>query len=254
MPVVELQHTRIHLQELNPGAAETVLMVHGMFTNLSIYYFNIAPILAQQFHVVLYDLKGHGMSGKASHGYHLQAMSDELIELMDTLRLDSVHLAGYSYGGLIALKTAMRFPEKIRKLAVIESPDPYEQETMSIVDVYSKELLVHFINGQGDGAVQIGKRQLERRHRMYESLLKESSIRQDMKEERHFFSSRELTALPHDTLLIYGSASDCIPAGRQLEEKISRSRLMLVEGDHNIPVQEPLTIGHALKDFFATHS
>src|ERR1044072_9968694 len=98
---------------MNAGAPETILMVHGMFTNLSIYYFNIAPILAQQFHVVLYDLKGHGMSGRSSHGYDLQTMSNELVELMDNLGLDTVHLAGYSYGGLIALKAAMCFPERI---------------------------------------------------------------------------------------------------------------------------------------------
>jgi pimeloyl-ACP methyl ester carboxylesterase len=252
MPVVALQHTSIHLQEMNAGAEETVLMLHGMFTNLSIYYFNIAPILAQQFHVVLYDLKGHGMSGKASEGYDLHAMSDELAELMDTLSLGPVHLAGYSYGGLIALKAAMRFPERVRKLAVIESPDPYEQETMSIVDVYSKELLVHFINGQEAGGPTLGKRQLERRHRMYEQLLKESSIRQDMQQERHFFSSEALTGIPHDTLLIYGKSSDCMPAGRHLQEKIKRSSMLLVNGDHNIPVQEPFTIGHALKNFFAS--
>jgi len=254
MPVVDLQHTRIHLQEMNTGAAETVLMVHGMFTNLSIYYFNIAPVLAQRFHVVLYDLKGHGMSGRSGHGYHLQAMSDELMELMEVLQLDTVHLAGYSYGGLIALKTAARFPGKVKKLAVIESPDPYEQETMSIVDIYSKELLLHFIKGQPGPALQPGKRQLERRHRMYEFLLKESSIRQDMQQERHFFRSREIAGIPHDTLLIYGASSDCLPAGRQLQEKIRRSRLVLVNGDHNIPVQQPITIGHALKNFFETQT
>jgi pimeloyl-ACP methyl ester carboxylesterase len=253
MPVVSLQHTGIHTQEMNAGAPETILMVHGMFTNLSIYYFNIAPILAQQFHVVLYDLKGHGMSGRSSHGYDLQTMSNELVELMDNLGLDTVHLAGYSYGGLIALKAAMRFPERINKLAIIESPDPYEQETMSIVDIYSKELLVHFINDNaGDTAVKLGKRQLERRHRMYEQLLKESSIRQDMQQERHFLSSPQLTGIPHETLLIYGNASDCIPAGQQLHEKIRDSRLMLLDGDHNIPVQEPFPIAYALKDFFGS--
>lgn len=228
-------------------------MVHGMFTNLSIYYFNIAPVLAQRFHVVLYDLKGHGMSGRSSQGYDLQTMSDELLELMDKLGLDTVHLAGYSYGGLIALKAAMRFPGRINKLAIIESPNPYEQETMRIADIYSKELLVHFINDHaGDTAVRPGKRQLQRRHRMYEQLLKESSIRQDMQQERDFFSSPQLAGIPHETLLIYGNASDCMFAGQQLHQKISRSQLILVNGDHNIPVQEPFPIAYALKDFFGT--
>ena len=248
MPVVELPHIRLHVQEMNAGAAETVVLVHGMFTNLSIYYFNIAPILAEHFHVVLYDLKGHGMSDKAQNGYGLQAMSDELIALLDKLQLSRVHLCGYSYGGLIALQTAMRHPHRVQQLSVIESPEPFEQETMSIVDIYSKELLIHFMNGQ-EGAAPLGKRQLERRHRMYEFLLKESSIRHDMQQEHDLFSRRELAGIPHETLLIYGNASDCMPAGEALQRKIARSRLMRMNGDHNIPVQEPFLIGAALKDF-----
>ncbi|KAA2239304.1 alpha/beta hydrolase [Chitinophaga agrisoli] len=251
MPVVALPHTRLHVQEMNAGAPETVLLVHGMFTNLSIWYFNIAPLLAQHFHVVLYDLKGHGMSDKAGSGYGLQVMSEELLALMDTLQLDTVHLCGYSYGGLIALQTAIHHPERIKRLAVIESPDPQEQETMNIVDIYSKELLTHFVNGQPAGAgAPLGKRQLERRHRMYEFLLKESTIRQDMQQEQHFFEQAAITRIPHDTLLIYGSDSDCVPAGQALQEKISRASLLYVNGDHNIPVQSPFVIGEALQDFF----
>ncbi len=247
MPVVELPHTRLHVQEMNAGAAETVLLVHGMFTNLSIWYFNIAPILAQHFHVVMYDLKGHGMSDKAAIGYGLQAMSEELLALMDALQLDSVYLGGYSYGGLIALQAAMHRPERIKRLAVMESPDPHEQETMNIVDIYSKELLTYFVNGQG---APLGKRQLERRHRMYEFLLKESTIREDMRQAQHFFAQEAIRHIPHDTLLIYGRDSDCLPAGQALQEKINRSRLLYVNGDHNIPVQQPFVIGEALQDFF----
>jgi len=251
MPVAELPHIHLHVQEMNKEAAETVLLVHGMFTNLSIYYFNIAPLLAERYHVVLYDLKGHGMSGRSHSGYDLSSMSDELLALMDSLQLSTVHLAGYSYGGLIALKTAIRCPERIRKLAVIESPNPYEQETMSVVDVYSKELLVHFVNGQGaHSPAPLGKRQLERRHRLYEFLLKESSIRQDMEQERHFFSNGGIQHIPHETLLVYGRDSDCVSARLELQQKIAQSQLQFVNGDHNIPVQEPFEIGRLLKDFF----
>jgi pimeloyl-ACP methyl ester carboxylesterase len=251
MPVATQPHIHLHVQEMNREAAETVLLVHGMFTNLSIYYFNIAPLLAQRYHVVLYDLKGHGMSARAHSGYDLTTMSDELLALMDRLQLSSVHLAGYSYGGLIALKTATRCPERIKKLAIIESPDPYEQETMSVVDVYSKELLVHFMNSQGSRTpVPMGRRQLERRHRLYEFLLKESTIRQDMQQERHFFSKGGIQNIPHETLLLYGSHSDCAGAGLELQGKIKQARLVFVNGDHNIPVQEPFEIGHKLRDFF----
>ena len=96
MPVIKVNHRDVHIQELNKGAAETVLLIHGMFSNLSVYYFNIAPVLAEHFHVVMYDLKSHGMSERALEGYDLNSMTDDLYALMEVLNLNKVHLAGYS--------------------------------------------------------------------------------------------------------------------------------------------------------------
>src|SRR5882757_3928108 len=110
MPVIKVNNRDVHIQELNKGAAETVLLVHGMFSNLSVYYFNIAPILARHFHVVMYDLKSHGLSERTAEGYDLESMTDDLLNLLDSQGFDQVHLGGYSFGGLIALKMASRFP------------------------------------------------------------------------------------------------------------------------------------------------
>jgi esterase len=251
MPVIALPHIRLHVQELNPGASETIILVHGMFSNLAVYYFNIAPILARQYHVVLYDMKGHGMSEKAVSGYGLTAMTDDLMALMDSLGIEKAHLAGYSYGGLVALKMAIRFPERINKLAVIEGPDPSDQETLTIIDTYSKEFLIHYIDNFTDTTrVKAGKRQLEKNHRMYEFLFKETSIRQDMEAEKDFFMDDSISRISHETLLIYGQDSNCVPSGRALASKIERSELLLVTGDHNVPVQQPDIIGNELYRFF----
>jgi esterase len=104
-----------------------------MFSNLSVYYFNIAPLLATKYHVVLYDLKSHGMSEKVLEGYDLESMTNDLIALMEALNLQQVHLGGYSFGGLIALKMAIRFPERIKKLAIIEAPDPNDDKTRALL-------------------------------------------------------------------------------------------------------------------------
>jgi pimeloyl-ACP methyl ester carboxylesterase len=146
---------------------------------------------------------------------------------------------------------AMRFPEKVRKLAIIEGPDPSEQKTLDIIDIYSKEFLVNYINNYTDTTrMRMGKRQLERNHRMYEFLFKETSIRDDMQYAKNFFMDKRMERLGHETLLIYGKNSNCLSAGKKLLSRIAGSHLSLIEGDHNIPVQEPLLIAGALNDFF----
>ena len=77
-----MPNVRLHVQELNPEGKETIIMVHGMFSNLAVYYFNIAPMLAKHFRVVLFDMKGHGMSEKIPTGYDLTSMTTDLRDLI----------------------------------------------------------------------------------------------------------------------------------------------------------------------------
>lgn len=251
MPIIDLPKVRLHVQELNPDGPETIIMVHGMFSNLAVYYFNIAPMLAKHYRVVLFDMKGHGMSEKVRTGYDLTSMTDDLRDLMDALGIEKAHLAGYSYGGLVALKMAARFPERVGKLAIIEGPDPSEQEVLTIIDTYSKEFLIHYIENFADTTrLLAGKRQLEKNHRMYEFLFHETSIRGDMEVEKGFFNDPAVAAVSHETLLIYGEESNCVPSGRTLASTIGSSKLILVPGDHNVPVQQPEVVGRELTGFF----
>ncbi|MDR6808548.1 pimeloyl-ACP methyl ester carboxylesterase [Dyadobacter sp. BE34] len=250
MPVINLPNVRLHVQELNPAGEETLIMVHGMFSNLAVYYFNIAPLLAKHFRVVLFDMKGHGLSEKVQTGYDLTSMTNDLRDLMDVLGIEKAHLAGYSYGGLVALKMATRFPERVGKLAIIEGPDPSEQETLTIIDTYSKEFLIHYIENFADTTrLLAGKRQLEKNHRMYEFLFNETSIRSDMEGEKAFFNDPAVAAIQHETLLIYGEESNCVPSGRTLALRIPNATLVLAPGDHNVPVQQPEVIGKELEKF-----
>ncbi|GLU52863.1 alpha/beta fold hydrolase [Dyadobacter frigoris] len=251
MPVIDVQRIKLHIQELNPQGEETIILIHGMFSNLAVYYFNIAPMLAGNFRVILYDMRGHGMSEKVKDGYDLASMTDDLYALMEELNVDKTHLVGYSYGGLVALKMVIRYPEKINKLAVIEGPDPNEQETLAIIDTYSREFLIHYVNNFADTTkMQMGKRQLERNHRMYEFLFNETTIRSDMESEKDFFQQKPLSQITHETLLIYGEQSNCVPSGETLASKIADANLVLVPGDHNVPIQQPEIIGSELLLFF----
>lgn len=252
MPIITVHNRQVHIQELNKGAGQTVVLIHGMFSNLSIYYFNIAPILARKYHVVMYDLKSHGMSERFLNGYDLENMASDLIALMDALQLKNVHLAGYSFGGLIALKTALQYPDRINQLVVMEAPDPRDDKTRNIMDEYSKEFLEHYVANFTDTTkVQMGKRQMEKNHRMYEFLFEQTSIKADMMAEKHFLSTIDLSGWTTPTLLVYGSRSNCRPTGEWLASQMPEAQLELIPGDHNIPIQEPEQIAMGITHFLS---
>ncbi len=251
MPVIQVNKYSTHIQELNKEAIETVLMVHGMLSNLSMYYFSVAPILAEQFHVVMYDLKGHGMSERVLNGYDLNSMTDDLVALMATLGLTKVHLVGHSFGGLIALKMVARFPEKIKKLAIVEAPNPNDDKTRNFMSEYSRELFNTYLNHAGEGIhLKMGKRQAERSHHQCDFLFHQTSLKNDMLLERDFFSKQEIDRIPHEVLLIYGTDSLCYEAGKYLQGRIKNSIFSLIKGGHNLPIQAPVIVGTMVKAFF----
>jgi len=252
MPIISVNDKKVHIQELNKGAEQTVVMIHGMFSNLSIYYFNIAPILAKHFHVVMYDLKSHGMSERFTDGYDLENMSSDVLALMDVLEIEKAHLVGYSFGGLIALKTALKASDRVDHLVVIEAPDPQDEKARGIIDQYSKEFLEHYVANFTDTTkVQMGKRQMEKNHRMYEFLFNQTTIKADMIKEKHFLSEVDFSALKPSTMLMYGEDSNCRPTGEWLSTQIGRSELKLIKGDHNIPIQEPVLIAETIAHFLS---
>lgn len=79
--------------------------------------------------VVLIDCRGHGASGKphdaAAYGGNKRA--SDVVAVLDALGIGAVDLMGYSMGGLIALVTTLRFPDRVRALVVM-SAHPFAQD------------------------------------------------------------------------------------------------------------------------------
>lgn len=91
---------------------------------------------------------------------------------------------------------------------------------------------------------------MERNHRMYEYLFYQTSIKTDMELEKDFFGSPAIETIKQSTLLLYGTDSNCLNAGKHLDGMIKNASLIAVPGDHNIPIQQPLVIAEALLNFF----
>ncbi len=250
MPIVQVNNKNIHLLEMNHESSQAIVMIHGMFTNLSVFYFNISPNLSDRFRVVMYDLKGHGMSERSDHGYDLESMSNDLIALMDTLQLNKVHLIGYSYGGLIALKTALLYPGRVEKLIVIESPRPDQGDSPEMIQKFGNEFIDQYLNNyESTTALKPGRRQIEKNRQLFDYLFNHTSIKEDFNKDNDFFDQIEKNPVGHKTLLLYGESSDCLQAGELLHQMIPGSVLQTTPGNHNLPVQEPQWITNQINSF-----
>ena len=105
---------RIHYTD--EGQGEPLLLVHGLGATADLNWRlpGITRMLARHFRVIAMDIRGHGLSGKPedSSQYGTQ-MVDDVVRLMDHLKIKRVHIAGYSMGGFIALNLLAHHPDRV---------------------------------------------------------------------------------------------------------------------------------------------
>jgi len=123
MPEMITHGVRLHYQRLGPRAAgPRAVFVHGLvMDNLASWYFSVACAAATSADVLLYDLRGHGLSERPERGYGVDDMVLDLAGLLDeTFGPAPVCLVGNSFGALLALRFAQRFPERAAGLVLID--------------------------------------------------------------------------------------------------------------------------------------
>lgn len=251
MQKIKIRGVELNVTELNRGAPETLVMIHGMFTNMSVFYLKIAPILACKYHVILYDLRSHGLSEWVDEGYTLHSMTEDMVAVMDTLGITKAHLVGYSFGGLISINSVLKYPERIGKLAIIEAPNPNDDKIWEMMDQQGLGYLDNGIAKYSRSTNIIpGLRQKAKGQKLYEHLFLNPKIKSEIMSNHDFMKNKAIDNIEHRTLLLYGNNSECLDAGKMLNERITESIFETCDGDHNIPVQQPKWISEKLADFF----
>jgi len=100
------------------GEGKPFIILHGLF-GLSDNWVSIAKVLAQNYHVIIPDLRNHGQSPH-SPVFNYDAMTSDIIELMDDLDLEQAVILGHSMGGKVAMQFALQNPELTEKLIVVD--------------------------------------------------------------------------------------------------------------------------------------
>lgn len=113
--------------ELNPEGKETLVFLHGLGSYLKFWRYQLDAFAAKGYRVLAIDMLGYGKSSKpSSFPYTMEAMGDVVKELLDQLEIEAPILVGHSMGGQVASSFAIRYPKRLRAVA-LTAPAGFER-------------------------------------------------------------------------------------------------------------------------------
>lgn len=118
------------------GAEEQTVLLSSGLGGAHYYWQEQISVLAKRFRVITYDHFATGKSyGVLPDKYRVEDMADEVIELLSETRTEQVHFIGHALGGLIGLSLALRYPETISSLLLVNAWSKICQHTKHCFDI-----------------------------------------------------------------------------------------------------------------------
>ncbi len=111
----------VYYDETGKGKSLPVLLVHGFPFSSEMWKVQTEALQENDFHVIDYDLRGHGQSGVGDGQYTIELFADDLIALLDYLKITKAAICGFSMGGYIALRAVERNPERFSALILCDT-------------------------------------------------------------------------------------------------------------------------------------
>ena len=104
---------------------EAIVFLHG-FPESHRTWREIAPALAEDYFVVVPDQRGFGASDKplGVENYRADRIVEDLLALADQLELERFTLVGHDWGGAVAWFAALRHPDRLKRLVIVNAPHP----------------------------------------------------------------------------------------------------------------------------------
>ncbi len=238
MPAIHANGARFHVQQLATeagGQHPTVVFVHGLvMDNLSSFYYTLAgPTAEAGAHVILYDLRGHGLSERTPRGYSTREGVSDLCALLDALGVTGpAYLVGNSYGGLIAARMAVSAPERVAGLVLIESACSGPGAITWIEDMVNTltaTALSMEYNCLPERLRAAGRRKVARLAAQADALLNGTSLIEDLAAEQPL-DPAELARIGCPVLGVYGERSELAEGADVLRRWVPGCEVEIVPG------------------------
>ncbi|MFX0043320.1 MAG: alpha/beta fold hydrolase [Candidatus Hodarchaeota archaeon] len=240
--------------EIN-GEGVPVFLIHGFGAKKESWIAQFGP-LSEHFKVIRFDNRGSGKSDRPNQPYTMELFADDTNGLMEYLKIDKAHIVGVSVGGMIAQHFAVKYPNRLNKLVLINTTPKWPEEKSGL-EVYKqskiagyekrlKDPVKAFFDSTPMGYTLKFRKEMKQNpnkkfHGLFsaEDLIREDSINpatpQDIENQAHALGTHNIIDRLHEikseTLILCASNDRQMPksVNLQIHERIPNSKFIVIE-------------------------
>ena len=255
--IIEIADGReIHVRDEGPRDAPVIMLLHGSNADLLTWQ-QWAERLRDDYRVVRFDQRGHGLTGPAPDGqYDLAAFTADIDAVADALGLGTFTLAGNSLGGAIAMGYAIDNPDRLDGLVLVDAGGaPIQREgggnlafTIAALpvagDIMSqllpRSLIERSLSQSVSNQAVVTDAAVDRYWEMARYPGNRAATRKRFSTPRKAFAVKDVAAMQVPTLVMWGEEDALIPyeAAGWYMEHLPNATLANYPGIGHIPMEE----------------
>jgi 3-oxoadipate enol-lactonase len=133
----------LHYDYIGSPESSPIILIHGFPFSSEMWKGQIQMLQSykKNLRVITYDLRGHGQSDVGDGQFTIELLVNDLIALLDYLKITKTILCGFSMGGYVALRSIEREPDRFRALILCDTMSTADSNEAKIKRANSVELI-----------------------------------------------------------------------------------------------------------------
>jgi pimeloyl-ACP methyl ester carboxylesterase len=258
MPFADVNGQRLHYEDTG-GDGPAVVFSHGLFMDETMFDPQVAA-LRDRYRCIAWDERGHGQTGDTTEPFTYWDSAEDLAALLGSLGVERAVLAGMSQGGFLSLRCALRHPELVRALILIDTQagveDPDRLPGYQVMvdnwvangpDQPTLDIIAGLILGEGYPAAEWQEKWTRQSNENLVTVFTTLATREDLHDR--------LAEIDVPALVIHGEAdaSIALEIGRNLADGIPDAEFVIVPGaGHAANLTHPELVNPQIERFLAS--
>lgn len=265
MPFLNVNGAELYYEAQGTGD-EAIVFGHSLLFSCRMFDDQVRAF-KDRYRCVTFDFRGQGRSEVTPDGYDMDTLTEDAATIIRQLDCAPCHFLGFSQGGFVGLRLAIRLPELLRSLILVDSssdPEPEENlpkyRLLNLIArwigpwaVASRVMPIMFSQGFLTDPARADMRKEWRQHIVSNDKVGVTRAVAGVISRQGVYESLGVVRVP--TLILVGENDTTTTPGRseRMRDAIPNSRLVTIpKSGHMSPVEEPEAVNAAMNDFLGS--